>query len=65
MSLMRGDGLTIRGRVPMIAAPTRDNAQYLRTKQDKMGHVLGFPGDRTVRSVPAGRSPTGPAEALP
>jgi 3,4-dihydroxy 2-butanone 4-phosphate synthase/GTP cyclohydrolase II len=56
-------GLTISERVPLITEPTRDNVQYLRTKQEKMGHVLGFP--REMRSIPAGRMCTGPAESLP
>jgi 3,4-dihydroxy 2-butanone 4-phosphate synthase/GTP cyclohydrolase II len=54
-------GLTISERVPLITEPTRHNVQYLRTKQEKMGHVLGFPGDKT-RSMPAGRLCAGPAE---
>jgi 3,4-dihydroxy 2-butanone 4-phosphate synthase / GTP cyclohydrolase II len=58
-------GLTISERVPLITEPTRHNVQYLRTKQEKMGHVLGFPRDATVRSMPAGRISTGPAESLP
>jgi hypothetical protein len=57
--------LTISERVPLITEPTRDNVQYLRTKQEKMGHVLGFSRDVTVRSMPAGRISTGPAESLP
>ena len=55
-------GLTIRERVPLITEPTHHNVQYLRTKQEKMGHVLGFPGDKAVRLVPVGRMCAGPAE---
>ena len=55
-------GLSISERVPLITEPTLDNVQYLRTKQEKMGHVLGFPRDVTLASMPAGRMCTGPAE---
>ncbi|MEN3380056.1 MAG: 3,4-dihydroxy 2-butanone 4-phosphate synthase / cyclohydrolase, partial [Hyphomicrobiales bacterium] len=58
-------GLTISERVPLITEPTRDNVQYLRTKQEKMGHVLGFPRDMTARCMPAGCINTGPVESLP
>lgn len=33
-------GISIVERVPMIAAPDPCSAHYLRTKRDKMGHVL-------------------------
>ena len=36
-------GLTISERVPLITEPNADNVRYLRTKQAKMGHLLGFP----------------------
>src|ERR1700730_8474099 len=44
-------GLTISERVPLVTEPTIDNVQYLRTKQAKMGHLLGFPRDETARSI--------------
>jgi GTP cyclohydrolase II len=44
-------GLTISERVPLITEPTIDNVQYLRTKQAKMGHQLGFSRDATARSI--------------
>jgi 3,4-dihydroxy 2-butanone 4-phosphate synthase/GTP cyclohydrolase II len=44
-------GLTISERVPLITEPTLDNDQYLRTKQAKMGHLLGFSRDATTRSI--------------
>jgi 3,4-dihydroxy 2-butanone 4-phosphate synthase/GTP cyclohydrolase II len=37
---LEGYGLTVTGRVPIEAAPRPDNACYLRTKRDKMGHLL-------------------------
>jgi 3,4-dihydroxy 2-butanone 4-phosphate synthase / GTP cyclohydrolase II len=46
-----GFGLTISERVPLITEPTLDNVQYLRTKQAKMGHLLGFSRDATTRSI--------------
>ncbi len=33
-------GLAISERVPLTTAPTRENAGYLRTKQDRLGHAL-------------------------
>ncbi len=37
-----GFGLVIVERVPLVVSPTRENARYLRTKQEKLGHVLGL-----------------------
>ena len=37
--------------MPLITEPTIDNVQYLRTKQAKMGHQLGFSRDATARSI--------------
>jgi len=37
-----GFGLEIVERVPLIVPPTRENAGYLRTKQQKLGHTLGL-----------------------
>jgi 3,4-dihydroxy 2-butanone 4-phosphate synthase/GTP cyclohydrolase II len=36
-----GHGLSIVGRVPLPSAVTAENVRYLRTKRDRMGHVLG------------------------
>ncbi len=35
-----GHGLTVVDQVPLITPPNRYNRDYLRTKRDKMGHVL-------------------------
>ena len=37
---LEGYGLVIVERVPLVADPTRDNLDYLRTKRDKLGHLL-------------------------
>lgn len=37
---LEGYGLEIVERVPLVADPTRDNRDYLRTKRDKLGHLL-------------------------
>jgi 3,4-dihydroxy 2-butanone 4-phosphate synthase/GTP cyclohydrolase II len=34
-------GMTVLERVPLLTMPTSDNARYLRTKQHKLGHLLG------------------------
>jgi 3,4-dihydroxy 2-butanone 4-phosphate synthase / GTP cyclohydrolase II len=37
---LEGYGLEIIERVPLVASPTQDNREYLRTKRDKLGHLL-------------------------
>lgn len=36
---LKGYGLTVSGRVPLITPITKDNKKYLETKRNKMGHV--------------------------
>jgi 3,4-dihydroxy 2-butanone 4-phosphate synthase/GTP cyclohydrolase II len=47
---LEGYGLSILHRVPLAITPTADNARYLRTKRDRMGHDLPEDaGDPTAR----------------
>ena len=39
---LQGYGLSIVERVPIEIPPNEDNIRYLRTKRDKMGHLLGI-----------------------
>ncbi|MHC5036751.1 MAG: bifunctional 3,4-dihydroxy-2-butanone-4-phosphate synthase/GTP cyclohydrolase II [Planctomycetota bacterium] len=39
---LAGYGLEIVDRVPIVIPPTDQNKEYLRTKEKKMGHILGL-----------------------
>jgi 3,4-dihydroxy 2-butanone 4-phosphate synthase/GTP cyclohydrolase II len=41
---LEGYGLEIVERVPLHVLPNEENIRYLRTKQEKMGHLLGIEG---------------------
>lgn len=38
---LRGYGLAVIGRVPVLTPITEENKRYLETKRTKMGHVYG------------------------
>ena len=42
---IRGYGLDIVAREPIEMLPTKDNAYYLQTKRDKLGHILQLIGE--------------------
>ncbi|KAK6143684.1 hypothetical protein DH2020_024032 [Rehmannia glutinosa] len=39
---LKGYGLAVAGRVPLVTPITLDNKRYLETKRSKMGHVYGL-----------------------
>jgi 3,4-dihydroxy 2-butanone 4-phosphate synthase/GTP cyclohydrolase II len=47
-----GFGLNITERVPLESMPTAHNIEYLRTKRERMGHLLGGLDDRAMTSPP-------------
>ncbi|XP_010942615.1 probable bifunctional riboflavin biosynthesis protein RIBA 1, chloroplastic isoform X1 [Elaeis guineensis] len=38
---LKGYGLSVAGRVPLLTPITKDNRRYLETKRIKMGHIYG------------------------
>ena len=40
---LKGYGLEIVDRVPLVMTPNPSNAKYLRTKAEKLGHLLSIP----------------------
>lgn len=45
---LKGYGLAVAGRVPLVTLITKENKRYLETKRAKMGHVyydLGLNGN--------------------
>ncbi len=47
---LEGYGLSILARVPIEMSPTPENIEYLRTKREKLGHLLSF--EPTARNAP-------------
>ncbi|CAI9770059.1 unnamed protein product [Fraxinus pennsylvanica] len=39
---LKGYGLAVAGRVPLLTPITKENKRYLETKRAKMGHIYGF-----------------------
>lgn len=53
---LKGYGLSIAGRVPLITPITSENRRYLETKRTKMGHVYGL-ADAQVNQPSGSQSP--------
>jgi 3,4-dihydroxy 2-butanone 4-phosphate synthase / GTP cyclohydrolase II len=53
---LEGYGLEIVERVPLMTAPTPDNIAYLRTKKERLGHLLDLPGGLDAIDEPTGSS---------
>ena len=45
---LKGYGLAIIGRVPLLTPITIENRRYLETKREKMGHIYGSEDDGHV-----------------
>jgi 3,4-dihydroxy 2-butanone 4-phosphate synthase/GTP cyclohydrolase II len=50
---IEGHGLTIVGRVPLPSLVTDENHSYLKTKRDRMGHLLSLAPEGTEAGTPA------------
>lgn len=45
---LAGYDLEIVERVPLVCAPNSENAEYLKTKQDKLGHMFDLTGEKNT-----------------
>jgi 3,4-dihydroxy 2-butanone 4-phosphate synthase/GTP cyclohydrolase II len=60
---LAGYGLTVEERVPTPVVTTPENVDYLRTKRDRMGHLIDIPdtgrdtGPDTTRDTTRGGVP--------
>ena len=54
---LEGFGLEIVERVPLESVPNPENIRYLRTKQQRMGHLLTLEGSDAEPAVPLEDAP--------
>jgi 3,4-dihydroxy 2-butanone 4-phosphate synthase/GTP cyclohydrolase II len=62
---LEGYGLRVLGRVPLPSHVTAENLAYLRTKRDRMGHLLDIIEPPASLEESAGPADTPPAQADP
>lgn len=48
---LKGYGLSVVGRVPLLTPITKENKRYLETKRTKMGHIYGSEFNGRLKSV--------------
>ena len=61
---LKGYGLAIAGRVPLLTPITKENKRYLATKRAKMGHVYGLDFNGSLNSlIIGGNGNTTPVDA--
>lgn len=51
---LKGYGLTISGRIPLVTLITKENRRYLETKRAKMGHIYGLEFSNQLSSYETG-----------
>ncbi|KAL2343820.1 hypothetical protein Fmac_005105 [Flemingia macrophylla] len=51
---LKGYGLTISGRIPLLSLITKENKRYLQTKRVKMGHVYGMDFNSKLNDLESG-----------
>ncbi|KAL8242432.1 hypothetical protein R6Q59_012734 [Mikania micrantha] len=58
---LKGYGLEVAGRVPLLTPVTKDNKRYLETKRAKMGHVYGYENNGVPNLITQTNRPTNPS----
>ncbi|TKY59473.1 Bifunctional riboflavin biosynthesis protein RIBA 1 [Spatholobus suberectus] len=51
---LKGYGLTISGRIPLLSLITKENRRYLETKRVKMGHRYGMEFNSKLNNIDSG-----------
>ncbi|KAK2662916.1 hypothetical protein Ddye_001490 [Dipteronia dyeriana] len=55
---LKGYGLTVAGRVPLVTPTTEENKRYLETKRAKMGHIYGLGSNSSLSNLIGGNGKT-------
>ncbi|XP_052202406.1 bifunctional riboflavin biosynthesis protein RIBA 1, chloroplastic-like [Diospyros lotus] len=62
---LKGYGLAVSGRVPLVTPITAENQRYLETKRAKMGHMYGFESNGGGASSVTGGNGKPGSDSLP